>query len=133
MKFKMTLSMKDLDAEHVAYVISDLEFLANITPMFSSVRNKETNRIDVENAVVVDFLEPLHTIHTSKILLVWEVLRERLGVHCVWLDIDGTHYVGYADMHEHSESYNGCICEWGYYKAFHNNIGHGHALNCSEY
>lgn len=96
-----------------AEIMAEMELCGNVTPIFSSVKDKATGTFHTEPGAKIEVLSDVHSIHTHKVTKLWDLVRERLGVHCVWIDIVGDYYIG-PDS-EHGTDYHGCVCEFPYY------------------
>lgn len=112
--------------EQSARVASSFRLVTNVYPMYSSVHGAETGENTVESGARIDILSD---VEPDMVLLLWERLRQVLGVHCVWIDYRQTPPNHIGDDYE----YSGCVCEWAHYKAHHDHIGHERVLTCSEY
>lgn len=108
-------------AEMVAHLCSQHRLCANVTPMYSSVHAKAFGDYRVEPAVTIDILS---FVTTYQVLLFWQALQRKFGVHCVWLDYE---------LEGGTENHNGCICEWSFYLKNYLAIDHDKPLKCSEY
>jgi hypothetical protein len=127
MKTRLFLSVATMNrtpdeiCHQIANINATFDLVSNVYPMYSSVYAKRAKLTRAEPAARIDILSD---IEPNRVLLLWERLRQVLGIHCVWLDFRQT-----SDGYE----YSGCVCEWEYYKAHFDHIGHDEALGCSEY
>jgi len=132
MKSRLFLSVPTMNtlpmeiARRSAVILSSYRLVTNVTPMWSSVHVKRGNMNRVEPGCRIDILSD---VDPKVVLVIWERLREVLGVHCVWLDYKQTP----AGANGPDYLYSGCICEWPKYRQHPDQIGHDHALTCSEY
>ena len=124
MRATMYLSVENnmVSVSHLAYRTAFLAacrgLCINATPMYSSVHKNNSESYKVEPAVKAKFLGD---IDNDTVLRMWEMYRDQLGVHCVWLDL------------KKGQKYHGCICDWPYYKMYYKTLGHEKPITCSEY
>ena len=117
-----------------AVCCATLKMLANVTPMHSVVKDKKTDKIVVEHACKIELLEDMSAHDTNKVLYLWRLLRDIIGIHCAWLEIDGVYAATGGNLISHAnDGYKGCICDWICYKDNYEVISDSKPLTCSEY
>lgn len=113
-------------------VCASQKLAANVVPLFSSIKDKESDNYHGEAGCRIDILPDLPRQRADDILYLFKRLQDVLGIYCVWLDVDGpwqdvTKTPCTEFLHD---SYHGCILEWSHYQANYNLI-HDKPLPCN--
>ena len=125
MSAKVTIYLSVPEARHtmneqtILKTLVDNYDLANVTKFKSTVRDKKTGKIRVENGFKVEFLEAIPTISISMrfIFNFWVKIRTKLRLNCCWIE---------------AGNYEGCINKMDDFRRFCQE-NHYFCGDCSEY
>ncbi|MFP4017783.1 MAG: hypothetical protein ACLFUH_00895 [Bacteroidales bacterium] len=111
MSAKVTIYLSVPEAQHtmneqiILKTLVDSYNLTNVTKFKSTVRDKSTGKIGVENGFKIEFLETTPTSSTSMwpVFNFWVKIRTKLRLNCCWVE---------------ASDYEGCINKMDDFRRF---------------